>query len=150
MKRNLVLIVLLLFAAIALCDCTSTNHEKVPRSVSSGSGSLHNYDAEMMAKALKKHPDFPKLSPGETKKMEVSIKGNKIMITYSSKISVSSAEGSNNLETGGGSWSEATEGTYFITLKKVWKTDQGDVESYWKYEYDPQSKRLKLIDSKNN
>jgi hypothetical protein len=156
MTSKALILVPLLIAIISLfgCSLSESSQEVKPEleSSSSGGSSLHNFDTEMLTEGLKNHPDFPELNIDETETEEVTASGRELTVTYSSKTEIrpNGTGTTPSPENGDEEWSEETQAEYFITLKKVWETEQGNVESYWKYEYDYQNDEVKLIESEDN
>lgn len=106
------------------------------------SGSLHNYDKEMLLTALKKHPEFPELDPDET----ITIKEKNEIVTYFSQIEYRPGKSENNEFTE----VEASTVEYFITLVKVLELEGDKMKSYWKYQYSPSTSKVSLIESEEN
>lgn len=152
MTKNFIFIASLLFAISILSGCNSlgSSEKDEAGSSSSVSNSLENYNTEMVTEALKEHPNFPKLNPNEPKTEEVAKGENNVTVTYSINTE-SISHGSTTTNTDSGEkWEEATTADYFVTLNKVWKTKDGNIESYWKYRYNPQTDEVKLVESKDN
>ncbi|MFS0864360.1 hypothetical protein [Fredinandcohnia sp. 179-A 10B2 NHS] len=62
MRKHNLIPVYMMVIFILLSGCTSsTSPEQIETS-----STLHNYDIEMISKALEKHSDFPILNPDET------------------------------------------------------------------------------------
>lgn len=114
------------------------------------SSSLHNYNYEMIAKALEEHPNFPDLNPNESKTDEVTKGENTVTVTYSTSTEINSHDSTTTTTDRGKKWKEATTADYFVTLKKVRETSDGNIESYWKYRYNPQTDEVTMVESKDN
>ena len=147
MKKIFILFTVISFA---LFGCSQ---EQKTQTVTTSS-SLHNYDFEMNTEALKYHPDFPKLTLNESTITEEVVHGeNTYTVTYSSKTEVNShgpkvTTDPKNEDTE--VWKEDSSADYYITLIKEWETDEGNVKSYWKYKYIPQTKEIELVESEDN
>ncbi|MEC1180502.1 hypothetical protein P9B03_18720 [Metasolibacillus meyeri] len=123
MKKLLFISLLIL----VLVGCSSS-HKKS----SEESQPWHNYNVEMLKKALVHHPDFPNLQPDE-KPVE------REDIIYSSKFDIIPHQqdvSDKQIER------EVTSASYFITLIK----EQGNDTSYWKYQYFPLNDEVILVD----
>ena len=144
--------ILILFSLIivALVGCSQ---EQQTQTVTTNS-SLHNYDSQMITEALKNHPDFPKLTPNESSITEEVVQGeNTYTVIYSWKTegnshgpTVTTDPGNKDIE----EWTEASSADYYITLTKDWETEKGNIKSYWKYKYIPQTNAIELVESENN
>ena len=47
-------------------------------------------------------------------------------------------------------WTEGSSADHYITLIKDWETEEGNMRSYWKYKYIPQSNEIELVESEDN
>ena len=156
MKWTLLAFVALLI--ISLVGCGNTNEISVDKldkggALSSSQGSLHNYTKEALSKALSKHNDFPSLQPNKKKIEMVQLGNKKMKVSFSSDIHVKSIGGGvTKLRNGNKKWSGATDAIWFVTLRKIWhrKPNKADVESFWKYRYNPETDKIKTIESNNN
>lgn len=147
MRRLLLFLTVISFTLIG---CSQNQNNQIVTT----SSSLHNYDFEMIAEALKNHPDFPKLTLDQSSITEEVTHGeNSLMITYSWKTEINSHGPTVTIDPENEDtevWTEASSADYFITLTKKWETDKGYVTSYWKYRYFPQSNELKLVEKEEN
>jgi len=147
MKRIFILFTLI---SLVLVGCSQAQKTQTITTNSS----LHNYDYEMITEALKNHPEFPKLTVNETSITEEVIHGeNTFKVNYSWEVglnlhdsTVKTDPNNKNKEI----WNESTFADYFITLIKEWETVEGNMKSYWKYQYIPQTNKLELIESEDN
>lgn len=143
------LLILLTAIGITLFGCSQVQKTQT----FSTSSTLHNYDSEMITEALKNHTDFPKLTINETSITEEVQHGeNTIKVTYSweteinsdgSTVTIDKEKEDNEV------WTEASSADYFITLTKESETDKGNVMSYWKYQYFPQTNEIQLVESED-
>lgn len=146
MKKIYVLFIVISFA---LVGCSQ---EQKSQSVTTNS-SLHNYDFEMINKALKNHPEFPKLNANDSITKEFENGDNTYKVTYTSKTDANSHGPTVTTDPKNGDsevWKEESSADYYITLIQEWETDGGNVKSYWKYKYMPQTKELELVESEDN
>nr|WP_106779279.1 hypothetical protein [Lysinibacillus timonensis] len=141
--------ILFTIISFALVGCSQ---EHKSQNVATNS-SLHNYDFEMITEALKKHPDFPKLNANDSITEDYVNGENTYTVTYTSKTDVNSHgptittdPNNENSEM----WIEESSADYFITLIQEWETNEGDVKSYWKYKYIPQTNEIELVESEDN
>ena len=146
MKKRFVL-----FAVISLMLVGCSQEEKT-QTVTTGS-SLHNYDYEMITEALKNHPDFPKLTINETSITEEVMQGeNRFKVVFSWKTEINPHRSTIKKDPNNHTdiWKEDSSADYYIILMKEWETDKGNVRSYWKYKYIPQTKEMELLESEDN
>ena len=106
----------------------------------------------MLSKVLELHPNFPELHPNESKKENITSEGKTVTVAYSSKTEIIPYESETimNTDTGETKWVEAGSAIYYITLKKIWNIQNGEIESYWKYKYDYQANEVTLVETENN
>lgn len=146
-KRIFILFTIISFALVGCSQGQKT------QTVTTNS-SLHNYDYEMIAEALKNHPDFPKLTVNESSITEEVIHGeNTFKVTYSWETGLNSHDSATKTDPNNKNteiWTEDTFTDYFITLIKEWETVEGNVKSYWKYQYIPQTNKIELLESEDN
>lgn len=144
------IVILLSIISFALVGCSQG--QKGQTAITSNS--LHNYDYEMITKALKNHPDFPKLLINESLiTEEVTHKENAFKVAYSWKIEINSHGPTINKDPKNGNteaWTEDSSADYYIILMKEWETYKENVKSYWKYKYIPQTNEIELIESEEN
>lgn len=143
------LLILLTAIGITLFGCSQVQKTQIV----STSSTLHNYDSEMITEALKNHTDFPKLTINETSITEEVQHGeNTIKVTYSWKTEINSDGSTVTIDKekeDNEVWTEASSADYFITLTKESETDKGNVMSYWKYQYFPQTNEIQLVESED-
>ena len=136
--------------SIALVGCSQVQKTQTV----SISSSLHNYDFEMITKASKNHSDFPKLTLNETTKVEeVVFQENTYTVTYSFETEVYSHGPTVAIDPKNEDrevWKEDATADYYITLIKDWEIEEGNVKSYWKYKYIPQTNEIELVESEDN
>lgn len=147
MSKRIIFSVCLVVIFICLSGCTTSRSiERIE-----ASGTFHNYDFEMISKAIENHSDFPNLSPDETYKEEIVNGENKLTLTYTSIIEIVPHD-SNVKKTQGNVdvWVEDSIADYFITLVKEWKNNEIQVKSYWKYRYIPSADEVVLVESEDN
>ena len=146
MKRIFILFIVISFM---LVGCSQ---EEKTQTVTTSS-SLHNYDFEMITEALKDHSDLPKLTINETSITEQVMQGeNTFKVVFSWETEINSHRSTikkdpNNVTD---IWTEASSANYYIILMKEWETDKGNVKSYWKYKYIPQTHEMELVESEDN
>ncbi|MRH43272.1 hypothetical protein GH741_11330 [Aquibacillus halophilus] len=149
-KNSFIAFFLLIIFSLFGCNSAENPEKDEIGSSSTVSTSFHNYDSKMVPKALEGHSDFPEMNADESKTETVIIGEKTVTVTYSVTTEISS-HGSTATDTDKGKrWKEATTADFFVILSKEWETKDGNLESYWKYKYNPQTDQVKLIDSNDN
>jgi len=143
--------IFVLFAVISFMLVGCSQEEKTQTVTTSSS--LHNYDYEMITEALKHYSDFPKLTINETSiTEEVMQGGNTFKVVFSWKTVINSHRSTIKKDPNNHTdiWTEHSSADYYIILMKEWETDKGNVKSYWKYKYIPQTNEMELVESEDN